>query len=201
MSFRMEKKNNLSNMEIGDLKALKVEMNLGGKLEPTEKFGIRIIVALLLVVIVFSGFSIYITNINENMKKKVDQNISDQEKEIAKINADKQVITERKEEYSNLLRRLSQKPGNNEKEQHTEKDSIPNLLTSIANLIPKNLTITKIVEKNKRVTIVAQTTNYEQFGNFLDKLKDNAIITNVVTTKENKANGILEFKLEGDLTV
>ena len=135
------------------------------------------------------------------MKKKVDQNISDQEKEIAKINADKQVITERKEEYSNLLRRLSQKPGNNEKEQHTEKDSIPNLLTSIANLIPKNLTITKIVEKNKRVTIVAQTTNYEQFGYFLDKLKDNAIITNVVTTKENKSNGILEFRLEGDLTV
>ena len=201
MSFRMEKKNNLSNMEIGDLKTLQAEMNLGGKLEPTDKFGIRIIFALLLAVIVFSGFSIYITNINENMKKKVDQNISDQEKEIAKINADKQVITERKEEYSNLLRRLSQKPGNNEKEQHTEKDSIPNLLTSIANLIPKNLTITKIVEKNKRVTIVAQTTNYEQFGYFLDKLKDNAIITNVVTTKENKSNGILEFRLEGDLTV
>ena len=201
MSFRMEKKNNLSNMEIGDLKALKVEMNLGGKLEPTEKFGIRIIIALLLVIIVFSGFSIYITNINENMKKKVDQNISDQEKEIAKINADKQVITEKKEEYSNLLRRLSQKPGNNEKEQHTEKDSIPNLLTSIANLIPKNLTITKIVEKNRRVTITAQSATYEQFGYFLDKLKDNSIITNVVTTKENKANGILEFKLEGDLTV
>ena len=201
MSFRMEKKNNLSNMEIGDLKALKVEMNLGGKLEPTEKFGIRIIIALLLVIIVFSGFSIYITNINENMKKKVDQSISDQEKEIAKINADKQVITEKKEEYSNLLRRLSQKPGNNEKEQHTEKDSIPNLLTSIANLIPKNLTITKIVEKNRRVTITAQSATYEQFGYFLDKLKDNSIITNVVTTKENKANGILEFKLEGDLTV
>ena len=201
MSFRMEKKNNLSNMEIGDLKTLQAEMNLGGKLEPTEKFGIRIIVALLLVIIVFSGFSIYITNINENMKKKVDQNISDQEKEIAKINADKQVITEKKEEYSNLLRRLSQKPGNNEKEQHTEKDSIPNLLTSIANLIPKNLTITKIVEKNRRVTITAQSATYEQFGYFLDKLKDNSIITNVVTTKENKANGILEFKLEGDLTV
>ena len=98
MSFRMEKKNNLSNMEIGDLKALKAEMNLGGRLETTEKFGIRIIFALLLTVIVFSGFSIYITNINENMKKKVDQSISDQEKEIAKINADKQVITEKKEE-------------------------------------------------------------------------------------------------------
>jgi len=111
----MEKKNNLSNMEIGDLKTLQAEMNLGGKLEPTEEFGIRIIVALLLVIIVFSGFSIYITNINENMKKKVDQNISDQEKEIAKINADKQVITDKKEEYSNLLRRLSQKPRNNEK--------------------------------------------------------------------------------------
>ena len=201
MSFRMEKKNNLSNMEIGDLKTLQAEMNLGGKLEPTEKFGIRIIVALLLVVIVFSGFSIYITNINENMKKKVDQNISDQEKEIAKINADKQSITERKEEYNNLLRRLSQKSASNNQEQNTEKDSIPNLLTSIANLIPKNLTITKIVEKNRRVTITAQSATYEQFGYFLDKLKDNSIITNVVTTKENKSNGILEFRLEGDLTV
>ena len=201
MSFRMESKNNFKNIELGDLKSLQADMNFGEKLDSTEIFGIRLIIAILLVVIVFAGFSAYITKINENMKKKVDQNISDQEKEIAKINADKQVITEKKEEYSNLLRRLSQKPGNNNQEQNTEKDSIPNLLTSIANLIPKNLTITKIVEKNKRVTIVAQTTNYEQFGYFLDKLKDNSIITNVVTTKENKANGILEFKLEGDLTV
>ena len=201
MSFRMESKNNFKNIELGDLKSLQADMNFGEKLDSTEIFGIRLIIAILLVVIVFAGFSAYITKINENMKQKVETNISEQEKEIAKINADKQSINERKEEYSNLLRRLSQKPGNNNQEQNTEKDSIPNLLTSIANLIPKNLTITKIVEKNKRVTIVAQTTNYEQFGYFLDKLKDNAIITNVVTTKENKSNGILEFRLEGDLTV
>lgn len=201
MSFRMESKNNFKNIELGDLKSLQADMNFGEKLDSTEIFGIRLIIAILLVVIVFAGFSAYITKINENMKQKVETNISEQEKEIAKINADKQSINERKEEYSNLLRRLSQKPGNNNQEQNTEKDSIPNLLTSIANLIPKNLTITKIVEKNRRVTITAQSSTYEQFGYFLDKLKDNSIITNVVTTKENKANGILEFKLEGDLTV
>lgn len=201
MSFRMESKNNFKNIELGDLKSLQADMNFGEKLDSTEIFGIRLIIAILLVVIVFAGFSAYITKINENMKQKVETNISEQEKEIAKINADKQSINERKEEYSNLLRRLSQKPGNNSQEQNTEKDSIPNLLTSIANLIPKNLTITKIVEKNRRVTITAQSSTYEQFGYFLDKLKDNSIITNVVTTKENKANGILEFKLEGDLTV
>lgn len=201
MSFRMESKNNFKNIELGDLKSLQADMNFGEKLDSTEIFGIRLIIAILLVIIVFAGFSAYITKINENMKQKVETNISEQEKEIAKINADKQSINERKEEYSNLLRRLSQKPGNNNQEQNTEKDSIPNLLTSIANLIPKNLTITKIVEKNRRVTITAQSSTYEQFGYFLDKLKDNSIITNVVTTKENKANGILEFKLEGDLTV
>ena len=201
MSFRMESKNNFKNIELGDLKSLQADMNFGEKLDSTEIFGIRLIIAILLVVIVFAGFSAYITKINENMKQKVETNISEQEKEIAKINADKQSINERKEEYSNLLRRLSQKPGNNNQEQNTEKDSIPNLLTSIANLIPKNLTITKIVEKNRRVTITTQSATYEQFGYFLDKLKDNSIITNVVTTKENKANGILEFKLEGDLTV
>jgi hypothetical protein len=197
----MESKNNFKNIELGDLKSLQADMNFGEKLDSTEIFGIRLIIAILLVIIVFAGFSAYITKINENMKQKVETNISEQEKEIAKINADKQSINERKEEYSNLLRRLSQKPGNNNQEQNTEKDSIPNLLTSIANLIPKNLTITKIVEKNRRVTIIAQSATYEQFGYFLDKLKDNSIITNVVTTKENKANGILEFKLEGDLTV
>lgn len=201
MSFRMESKNNFKNIELGDLKSLQADMNFGEKLDSTEIFGIRLIIAILLVIIVFAGFSAYITKINENMKQKVETNISEQEKEIAKINADKQSINERKEEYSNLLRRLSQKPGNNNQEQNTEKDSIPNLLTSIANLIPKNLTITKIVEKNRRVTITVQSATYEQFGYFLDKLKDNSIITNVVTTKENKANGILEFKLEGDLTV
>ena len=197
MSFRVENKNNFGNIELGDLKNIQVDMNFGEKLDATEIFGIRLIMAILLVIIVFAGFSAYITSINENMKQKVETNISEQEKEIAKINADKQSITERKEEYSNLLRRLSQKSSSNNQEQNTEKDSIPNLLTSIA----KNLTITKIVEKNRRVTITAQSSTYEQFGYFLDKLKDNSIITNVVTTKENKANGILEFKLEGDLTV
>ena len=201
MSFRVENKNNFGNIELGDLKNIQVDMNFGEKLDATEIFGIRLIMAILLVIIVFAGFSTYITSINENMKQKVETNISEQEKEIAKINADKQSITERKEEYSNLLRRLSQKSSSNNQEQNTEKDSVPNLLTSIANLIPKNLTITKIIEKNRRVTITAQTSTYEQFGYFLDKLKDNSILTNVVTTKENKANGILEFKLEGDLTV
>ena len=190
MSFRVENKNNFGNIELGDLKNIQVDMNFGEKLDATEIFGIRLIMAILLVIIVFAGFSAYITSINENMKQKVETNISEQEKEIAKINADKQSITERKEEYSNLLRRLSQKSSSNNQEQNTEKDSIP-----------KNLTITKIVEKNRRVTITAQSATYEQFGYFLDKLKDNSIITNVVTTKENKANGILEFKLEGDLTV
>jgi len=170
----MESKNNFKNIELGDLKSLQADMNFGEKLDSTEIFGIRLIIAILLVIIVFAGFSAYITKINENMKQKVETNISEQEKEIAKINADKQSINERKE---------------------------ANLLTSIANLIPKNLTITKIVEKNRRVTITAQSATYEQFGYFLDKLKDNSIITNVLTTKENKANGILEFKLEGDLTV
>ena len=201
MSFRMENKNNFGNIEIGDLKSIQVDMNFGEKLDATETFGIRMILAILLAVIVFAGFSMYITSINEKTKQKVETSISEQEKEIAKINADKQSINERKEEYSNLLRRLSQKSSSNNQEQNTEKDSVPNLLTSIANLIPKNLTITKIIEKNRRVTITAQTSTYEQFGYFLDKLKDNSILTNVVTTKENKANGILEFKLEGDLTV
>ena len=201
MSFRMENKNNFGNIEIGDLKSIQVDMNFGEKLDATEIFGIRMILAILLAVIVFAGFSMYITSINEKTKHKVETSISEQEKEIAKINADKQSINERKEEYSNLLRRLSQKSSSNNQEQNTEKDSVPNLLTSIANLIPKNLTITKIIEKNRRVTITAQTSTYEQFGYFLDKLKDNSILTNVVTTKENKANGILEFKLEGDLTV
>ena len=173
MSFRVENKNNFGNIELGDLKNIQVDMNFGEKLDATEIFGIRLIMAILLVIIVFAGFSAYITSINENMKQKVETNISEQEKEIAKINADKQSITERKEEYSNLLRRLSQKSSSNNQEQNTEKDSIPNLLTSIANLIPKNLTITKIVEKNRRVTITAQSATYEQFGYFLDKLKDN----------------------------
>ena len=201
MSFRMENKNNFGNIEIGDLKSIQVDMNFGEKLDATEIFGIRMILAILLAVIVFAGFSMYITSINEKTKQKVETSISEQEKEIAKINADKQSINERKEEYSNLLRRLSQKSSSNNQEQNTEKGSVPNLLTSIANLIPKNLTITKIIEKNRRVTITAQTSTYEQFGYFLDKLKDNSILTNVVTTKENKTNGILEFKLEGDLTV
>ena len=116
MSFRMESKNNFKNIELGDLKSLQADMNFGEKLDSTEIFGIRLIIAILLVIIVFAGFSAYITKINENMKQKVETNISEQEKEIAKINADKQSINERKEEYSNLLRRLSQKPGNNNQE-------------------------------------------------------------------------------------
>ena len=96
MSFRMESKNNFKNIELGDLKSLQADMNFGEKLDSTEIFGIRLIIAILLIVVVFAGFSAYITKINENMKQKVDTNISEQEKEIAKINADKQSINERK---------------------------------------------------------------------------------------------------------
>ena len=92
MSFRMENKNNFGNIEIGDLKSIQVDMNFGEKLDATEIFGIRMILAILLAVIVFAGFSMYITSINEKTKQKVETSISEQEKEIAKINADKQSI-------------------------------------------------------------------------------------------------------------
>ena len=80
MSFRMESKNNFKNIELGDLKSLQADMNFGEKLDSTEIFGIRLIIAILLVVIVFAVFSAYITKINENMKQKVETNISEQEK-------------------------------------------------------------------------------------------------------------------------
>ena len=72
MSFRMENKNNFGNIEIGDLKSIQVDMNFGEKLDATETFGIRMILAILLAVIVFAGFSMYITSINEKTKQKVE---------------------------------------------------------------------------------------------------------------------------------
>ena len=64
----MENKNNFGNIEIGDLKSIQVDMNFGEKLDATEIFGIRMILAILLAVIVFAGFSMYITSMTSNKK-------------------------------------------------------------------------------------------------------------------------------------
>ena len=80
------------------------------------------------------------------------------------------------------------------------RNAIPNLLNQIMSVIPEQVQLTSIENTTgTKVVINAQSSKYEQLGFFVAKLKNDVILTNVVSTAGQKDNSIVTIKIEGDL--
>lgn len=203
MSFKREQKNgiNLGSLNSIDTSGLKVIERFKGKLKTKEIFGIRVGIASLFIMIIFALFAQYIVSGNIAKQNEVEKNISAQRQEISKIEEDGKRIAEKRQDYESLITRIDKKMDTAEGDRLgvTEKNSIPDLLTNIAHIIPKRVKITSIVEKNNKITIKAEAYEYEQLGFFIGKINTEKILNNVKTSKDQKSKGILEITIEGDL--
>ena len=83
------------------------------------------------------------------------------------------------------------------------KNAIPNLLVNIQSVIPENVQLTEIENTeendNRHIIIKAKSEYYEELGYFKVKLKEDGILTNVVSTESNTEDGFIQTIIEGDL--
>lgn len=197
-SGKPSKTNEVIQKALGKLN-MHVDLNMKGKLDYTEVWMVRIIVALIFITIIYFGFSMVLYNQmiakeNEIEKLKISQN-----EEISKINTNKQSLESKISKYKALVKRLEEE---NDKisEIAARKNSIPNLLNQIMEEIPDTVQVISIDNSlDKHIVIKVQSKEYDQLGIFIGVLKTKEILKDVVSSSGSKNGETITVTIEGEL--
>ncbi len=176
-----------------------VTWDLGQPLDKAETILMRIAMALLLLVVIYSGFSGLLANQIRSKKQEAEESITSTKQQITLANNDKEKMNSKISEYTNLLKNLEE-ANNKMSDQNKTKNAIPNLLNQIMSIVPENVQLTSIENTSStHVVINAQSNKYEQLGYLKAKIKTDVILTNVISTAGQKDNNVVTVKIEGDL--
>lgn len=182
----------------------KVNFNfsLKGKLDATEKWLLRGAAGVLMLTILYSGFSLYLDNkINEKISE-TEEISSYTDAQIALADSDINRVKQKANKYQemeNNLRNINSKI----EDDMSLKGSVPNLLMQIASSIPQAVQVTEIentsANEDRHVIIYAQSQYYDELGYFKARIKEDGILTNVVSTQGEKQGDFVKIVIEGDL--
>lgn len=180
---------------------IKIDFDMSGKLEKTEKWMLRGAGLLVAIIIVYSIFSIYLNNrINKKLQEAQDS-VTYTDSQIALADSDINEINAKANEYNQMINDLNNVNAKIETDLDS-KGKIPNLLTNIRAIIPENVQITEIDNTSdsggKHVIIKAQSEYYDELGYFKVKLKEDGILTNVVSSQDT-TDQFVEMVIGGDL--
>ena len=80
------------------------------------------------------------------------------------------------------------------------KNAIPNLLNQIMYIMPLDAQIVSIENtEDKHIKIIAQSKNYDSLGYLISKIKVDNYLNNIVTSKSQKVDQIVQITIEGEL--
>lgn len=185
-----------------DKPAMKINFSLSGKLDATERWLLRGAAGVLMLVLLYSGFSLYLDNrINDKISEA--QEVCDYtDTQISLADSDISNIRIKANEYKEMeenLRSINAQIQND----LSLKNTIPNLLVSIMDVIPKDVQITEIentaANNDRHVVIKVQSKYYDELGYFKAKLKEDGILKNIVSTQGEKQGDFVKIVIEGDL--
>ncbi len=173
--------------------------DLGEKLDKTEINLLRVAVGLLILFVIYSGFSVLLKNQMEKKEQQAQDSIKDTNAQIQLADNDKTKIDSRTNDYTEMIQNL-QDLNDRITDASKTRDAIPNLLDSIMFIIPENVQITSIENTTgTHIVIEAQSNKYEQLGMFKAKLDTGMYLTNVISTSGQQENNVIKVKIEGDL--
>ena len=173
--------------------------DLGEKLDKTEIALVRTAVGLVILLVIYSGFSILLKNQMENKQQQAEESINNTNAQIQLAEKDNEEIQSRTNDYTEMIQNL-QDVNDRLTDASKTRDAIPNLLDRIMFIIPENVQITSIENTSgTHIVINAQSDKYEQLGMFKAKLDTSLYLTNVISTSGQRENGVVTVKIEGDL--
>lgn len=173
--------------------------DLGQKLDKTEIGLIRIASALLILVIIYSCFSVLLSNQINEKEDETNESITSTNEQIQLANSDNEKIKSKTNEYTTMINNL-QEANDRLSDRNRTRNAIPNLLNQIMSVIPASVQLTSIENTtDTHIEINAQSDKYEQLGYLVAKMKNDVILTNVISTAGQKDNNVVTVKIEGDL--
>lgn len=174
-------------------------MSMTGSLDKTEVMLIRVLVAIILINIIFVAFSKVLYGQMDKKQKEIEGLISSENAQIGKINTDINSLNTKNTKYTSLTEEL--KAINDKISNIAEmKNSIPNLLNQIMYTIPEGVQLTSIQNTTgKKISIIAQASDYDQLGYFIAKIKVSGILNNAVSSSSQKSGDVVTVTIEGEL--
>lgn len=179
------------------------DMDLKGKLTGLEKTLLRIASGLLLLIIVYSGISIYLNNSMNKKAEEIDKANKEVTSQINLINNDISKIRTNTSKYVSMTEKLTDLNTALE-EKNKRKNAIPALLNRIMFSIPKGVQITSIENTSgNKIVITAQASTYDQLGYLKASIKNYTILTNVISDSGLKQtqDGLITTTIEGNLPI
>ena len=175
--------------------------DLGQKLDKTEIGLIRIASTIFIAVIVYSCFSVLLSNQMDKKQREANESIVSTQAEINEANSDKTTLQTRISNYSSLINQI-ERANSDQEDRNKTRNSIPNLLNQIMSVIPVNVQLTSIEDTGDgHIVINAQSDKYEQLGYLVAKMKTDVILRDVESTAGQKDNNVVTIRIEGDLPI
>lgn len=171
------------------------------KLDTTERWLLRVAAGFLILVLLYTGFTVVMNNQYEGKSREADAVKSDTMLKIAKVDADINAVKAKTNQYLQLadnLRSTSQKIQDDQK----NKNAITTMLSEIMFIIPKEVQLTSVENTTgSHIVINAQAERYEQLGYFKVKIANENILKadTVVSTMGTKDGDMVKIVIEGDL--
>ena len=181
------------------LKSSAFTMDFNVPLDRVEKGMLRTATGLLILFFVYSGFSIMIKNQIDNKMDEANKSIANTNSQMKLIDNDKSKLQTKTTEYTTKISNL-QKVNDKINDINKTKKAIPNLLNKLMYIMPTGVQITSIQNTSAtHIEIQAQSNKYEQLGFLVTNMQLEPVLTNVISTAGQKANGVITIKIEGDL--
>ena len=202
---RNERQKAILNLEInGDVKSKMLESglltnDLKQPLDRTEKKLLNVVAGLLILFIVYSGFSLMLKSQFEKKNIEAEDSILNTRQQILLAQKDDNTIKQIKSDYTTRISNIEALNKRLE-EKNKVKGSIPTLLNQLMNVIPTSVQIKSIQNTGDRhIEILVESPKYEQIAFFIGSIKTEVVLTNVISTSGQKSNDVITVKIEGDL--
>lgn len=168
-------------------------------LDKIEKNLLRGTAGILILFLVYCGFSTLIKQQIEEKNTQAHESIKNTNAQIALVDNDIQKLQNKTNEYTTKINNLQEINKRIEENNRTKK-SIPILLSKLMYVMPSEVQLTSIQNTTTtHIEIQAQSKSYAQLGYLTASIKTQGILTNVISTSGQKENNIITIKIEGDL--
>ena len=191
------KQTNSKNKKIIDKKIFTMDLKM--PLDKIERGMLRGTAGLLILFIVYCGFSSLIKKQIDTKTSETQEVISSINTQISLVNSDIQSLQNMKSKYTSKISNL-EKISEKVQENNKIKKAIPILLNKLMYIMPDEVQITSIQNTTStHIEIQAQSKSYSQLGYLTTNLKVSGALNNVISTAGQQSNNIITIKIEGDL--
>ncbi len=178
-----------------------LKFDLREKLDNTERWMLRTAGGILLLTVIYSSFSLFLSHAIADKNLQVAETKRDTQMQIAAVSQDINSVNTKANEYIQLsdnLKNIRTQVAENNK----NKKAVPNFLTKIMFSIPQGVQITSIDNTTgNHIVIQAQSGQYEQLGYFKATLKAQGILASdsITSSAGEKQGDLVRITIEGEL--